>query len=50
MIEKEQWEKCKTLSEKAMNNKMYGEIPQDAKIFLYCGIANLNLGYLLIAE
>ena len=27
-----------------------GEVPQDPKIFMYCGISNLKLGYGIIAE
>lgn len=41
---------CKQATEQAIKNKLYGEIPQDARLFLYCGIANLKLGYLIIAE
>lgn len=36
--------------ESAIRQKQYGEIPQDPRLFLYCAIANLNLGYLIIAE
>ena len=50
MIDKKEWEKCKTASERALTAKTYGEIPQDARIYLHCGEANLKLGYLLIAE
>lgn len=42
--------KCKTMVETALKNRTYGEIPQDARIYLYCGIANLNLKYMIIAE
>ena len=50
MLTKKDYEKCKIESERALKKNTYGERPQDARIFLYCGMANQKLGYLLIAE
>ena len=50
LIDKKDWETCKEISEKALNKHTYGKEPSDTKIFLYCGQANFNLGYLLIAQ
>lgn len=36
--------------ENAIRQKTYGEIPQDPNLYLLCGISNLKLGYLIIAE
>jgi Tfp pilus assembly protein PilF len=33
-----------------LKTKAYGEIPQDAKLYLLCGMANMKCGYLIIAE
>ena len=41
---------CKQLTETALRQQTYGEVPQDPKIFMYCGISNLKLGYGIIAE
>ena len=37
-------------TEKALKSYDYGQIPVDGSIFLLCGKANLELGYLIIAE
>jgi tetratricopeptide (TPR) repeat protein len=50
LLDKQNYDQCKKETEKAIKLKLYGEIPQDASLFLHCGIANLKLGYLLIAE
>lgn len=44
------FKELKTQTEKAIKNKIYGEIPQDPIIFYHCGMANLRLGYLILAE
>lgn len=49
-IDKEDWLKCKTVCEKQLKLKTYGEEPCDKQLFLHCGKANQKLGYLLIAE
>ena len=38
------------MTENAIKNQLYGEIPQDGRLYMYCGQANLELGYLIIAE
>ena len=50
MLDQEKYQECKTVMESAIRNKQYGEIPQDPRLFLYCAMANSNLGYLIIAE
>jgi len=50
MIDNEQFEKCKKETEKALKTKAYGEIPQDARLYMLCGLANMKCGYLIIAE
>ena len=37
-------------TENAIKKKLYGEIPSDERLFLYCGLSNMKLGYLIIAE
>ena len=50
LIDQKKFQQCKEITEKAIKNKLYGEIPQDAKLYMHCGIANMNVGYLIIAE
>lgn len=44
------YEKCKSQCERALKEYTYGEFPVDGRIYLYAAQANLNLGYLIIAE
>jgi hypothetical protein len=48
--ELKKFENIKELSETAIIQQKYGEVPQDGRLFLLCGNANFHLGYLLIAE
>ena len=50
LIDQKKYQQCTYITEKAIKNKLYGEIPQDAKLYLHCGIANMNMDYLIIAE
>ena len=50
LMKSNRYEEVKSLTEKAIKDKTYGEIAQDPKIYLYCGTANLKLGYLIIAQ
>lgn len=50
LIDGGKFEQCKKETERALKAKAYGEIPQDARLFVFCGIANLKTGYLIIAE
>ena len=50
MMKDKKYKEIKGQTEEALKNKVYGEIPQDARLFLFCGIANLKLGYLILAE
>ena len=50
LLQQSKNEECKKLSEWAIKEKQYGEIPQDGRLYLYCGESNYNLGYLIIAE
>ena len=50
LLDQDKFENVKVQMESAIRNKTFGEIPQDAHLYLYCGIANLKLGYLIIAE
>ena len=50
LIEKKNYKKVKLETEKALKSYDYGQIPVDGTIYLLCAKANLELGYLIIAE
>ena len=50
MLDSKKYQDVKDATELAIRKNLYGEIPQDARLYMYCGIANLKLGYLIIAE
>lgn len=50
MLYDRKYEKVKDQCERALKEYTYGEFPVDGRIYLYAAQANLNLGYLIIAE
>lgn len=49
-MKKEKYDEVKQLTETAIKRQTYGEVPQDPRVFLYCGVSNLKLGYYILAE
>ena len=50
MIKDGKFAKVKEQCEAALKEYTYGEIPTDGRLYLLAGQANLNLGYLIVAE